>query len=1041
MNPTPTNHALAERLRKELQGEVLFDRFSRGRYSTDASHYQIEPVGVVVPRTDDDVRAAIAIAREEGVPLLPRGGATSQSGQTVGRALIIDFSKHLNRLVEINEIDGTCIVEPGIVLDELNRQLRQSGLWFPVDVSTSSRATIGGMAGNNSCGTRSIRYGIMRDNVRAIDAILADGSEARFAEIGHNLSPLAPTGPPPPGGEGLGVGGTPEQTLSIFRDMLALGRREADHIAHALPEVSRRVGGYLIDALVPGAKPVNLATLLCGSEGTLAISRRLELKLSPLPKNKALGICHFAAFRRAMEATQHIVKLGPVAVEVVDRTLIELARDIAMFRPVMETYVRGKLDALLLVEFAEADQAENLRRLDRLDELMGDLGHPNSVVKVADAAGQRALWEVRASGLNIMMSMKSEGKPVSFIEDCAVPLEHLADYTERLTAIFAKHGTRGTFYAHASVGCLHVRPVLNLKLEKDASTMRAIAEEAFAMVKTYKGSHSGEHGDGLVRSEFHERMYGAKTVRLFEEVKDRFDPVGLMNPGKIVRGSRMNDRMLFRFKPNYHVPELPMALDWSAYPGSGGGFQGAVEMCNNNGECRKHAAGVMCPSFRVTGNERDVTRGRANSLRLAISGQLGPDAFASDEMLETMKLCVSCKGCRRECPTGVDMAKMKIEVLAATNKRRGLSLHDRLVAYLPRYAPYAARLAPLMNARNAIPGLATLTEHLTGFSAKRQLPRWRRDVFDASDASTLSALGAPPTPNPSPHGGGEFRRRDVGRSPQTGADSLPPCGGGLWRGGTPTVAIGEVALFADTFNTYFEPENLRDAVEVLSRLGYRVIPLRVESNSRPLCCGRTFLSAGLVDEARAEARRVLAAAAPYLARDVPVVGLEPSCLLTLRDEFLSILPGAETEQLSGQALLLEEFLAREATAGRIARPIGRRPGKVVLHGHCHQKAFAAMGAVGETLALIEGLEVETVESSCCGMAGAFGYGADTHEVSLAMGELTLLPAVRRAAPDTIIAADGFSCRHQIHDGTGRTPLHVARILRQAMTERTPAIQS
>ena len=386
------------------------------------------------------------------------------------------------------------------------------------------------MAGNNSCGTRSIRYGIMRDNVLAIDAILADGSEARFGEVGHNLPP-SPTSSPSPlargGGTGRGgihdIGWTPptpnpspqgggespiEWIDALFRDLLALGRREAEHIAHAFPEVSRRVGGYLIDALVPGDKPVNLATLLCGSEGTLAVSRRIELKLSPLPKNKALGICHFATFREAMEATQHIVKLGPVAVEVVDRTLIELARDIAMFRPVMETYVRGKPDALLLVEFAEDDQAENLRRLDRLDELMGDLGHPGERGEGADAAGQSAVWEVRASGLNIMMSMKSEGKPVSFIEDCAVPLEHLADYTERLTAVFAKHGTRGTWYAHASVGCLHVRPVLNLKLEKDASTMRAIAEEAFAMVKAYKGSHSGEHGDGLVRSEFHERMYG-----------------------------------------------------------------------------------------------------------------------------------------------------------------------------------------------------------------------------------------------------------------------------------------------------------------------------------------------------------------------------------------------------------------------------------------------------------------------------------------------------------------------------------------------------
>ena len=993
---------------------MLFDRFSRGRYSTDASHYQIEPLGVVVPKTDEDVRATLAIAHEEGVPLLPRGGGTSQSGQTVGRALVLDYSKHLNKLITVDPVARTCIVEPGIVLDELNRQLRSTGLWFPVDVSTSSRATIGGMTGNNSCGTRSIRYGIMRDNVLAIDAILADGSEARFGEVGHNLAPLSP--PSPLVGEGRGggasrtpavgipptpnpsprhgeamlrmdVGGDDNGATALFRDLLALGRREAEQIAQAFPDVTRRVGGYLIDALVPGTNPVNLATLLCGSEGTLALSRRIELKLSPLPKNKALGICHFATFRRAMEATQHIVKLGPVAVEVVDRTLIELARDIAMFRPVMESYVRGKPDALLLVEFAEDDQAENLRRLDQLDALMGDLGHPKSVVKVSDAAGQKAVWEVRASGLNIMMSMKSEGKPVSFIEDCAVPLEHLADYTERLTAVFAKHGTKGTWYAHASVGCLHVRPVLNLKLEQDAKTMRTIAEEAFDMVKAYKGSHSGEHGDGLVRSEFHEKMYGAKTVRLFEEVKDRFDPNGLMNPGKIVRASRMDDRELFRFKPNYRVPEMQMALDWSAYPGAGGGFQGAVEMCNNNGECRKHVANVMCPSFRVTGNERDVTRGRANALRLAISGQLGPGAFASDAMLDTMKLCVSCKGCRRECPTGVDMAKMKIEVLAAANKRRGLSLRNRLVAYMPRYAPYASRLAPFANARDAIPGGAWLGERIAGLSARRKLPRWRRDVFSGDRA----AAGEPAIP-----------------------------------------IVGEVALFADTFNTHFEPENLHAAVHVLTRLGYRVTPLTATDGGRPLCCGRTFLSAGLVEEARVEARRVIAAAAPLAARGIPIVGLEPSCLLTLRDEFQSMLPGPQAEEVASQSLLLEEFLAREAGAGRIRGPIAASRRKVVLHGHCHQKAFGAMDAVHAALGLVEGLDVEAIETSCCGMAGAFGYGADTYDVSMQMAELSLLPALRKAPQDAIIAADGFSCRHQIQDGTGRSVRHVARVLSDAL---------
>jgi Fe-S oxidoreductase len=464
---------------------------------------------------------------------------------------------------------------------------------------------------------------------------------------------------------------------------------------------------------------------------------------------------------------------------------------------------------------------------------------------------------------------------------------------------------------------------------------------------------------------------------------------------------------------------------------------------------------VMCPSFRVTGNEADVTRGRANSLRLAISGQLGPDALTSEAMLETMKLCVSCKGCRRECPTGVDMAKMKIEVLAASNKRRGLSLHDRLVAYLPRYAPYAARLAPLMNARNVVPGIAWLTERLTGMSANRALPRWRRDFFraDRTAVAPLPLRGEGSGVGGNSVGGGwgllpplTPRRKGEGNLSATGAEqavAANPLPAEEWGEGT-----REVALFADTFNTYFEPENLHAALEVLTRLGYRVALLHLDDGGgpsaegesgrkpRPLCCGRTFLSAGLVDEARAEAQRVLAAAAPFLARGIPIVGLEPSCLLTLRDEFLSMLPGAEAEGLASHAFLFEEFLVREAAAGRIARPIGRHDGKVLLHGHCHQKAFGVMGSVDAALALVEGLEVETVESSCCGMAGAFGYGAETYAVSMAMGELTLLPAVRRAAPDAVIAADGFSCRHQIRDGTGRQPRHVARILHEAMSGAT-----
>src|SRR3569832_1539820 len=653
---------LLERLSREITGEVFFDSFNRGRYATDASFYQIVPAGVVVPRTIDEGLRALAIARDAGRKVTPRGGGTSQCGQTINDGIVIDLSKHLNRLLSLDVENKTCVVAPGIVLDDLNRQLKQHGLWFPVDVSTASRATIGGMAGNNSCGGRSLRYGTMRDNTLSMEASLADGTLSRFGEVSRDLSDLD--------------AGVPIRAL--FRNMLVLGARDADEIATRFPKVQRRVGGYNLDALTPRNARNNMAQLLVGSEGTRAFTTQVELKLWPVIRNKVLGVCHFGSFYEAMDAAQHLVKLRPIAVELVDRTMIALGRDIAMFRPVIEATVKGDPDALLIVEFAEEDEDQNLQKLKQLSELMGDLGfnwnNPQrkwgGVVDVVEPALQTAIADFRTSGLNVMMSMKQEGTPVSFVEDCAVPLPHLADYTDRLNYGFAKHGTLGTMYAHASEGCLHVRPVFNLKLEKDVKAMRAIAEEAFALVREYKGSHSGEHGDGLVRSEFHQTMFGERLVADFREVKRRFDPDGVLNPGKIVDAPRMDDRSLFRFKPDYRVAELKTKLDWSAYPGAGGGFQGAVEMCNNNGACRKLEGGVMCPSYRATRNEKDVTRGRANTLRLAISGQLGPDALSSDEMMETLKLCVSCKACRHECPTGVDMAKMKIEVLAARRSRQ-----------------------------------------------------------------------------------------------------------------------------------------------------------------------------------------------------------------------------------------------------------------------------------------------------------------------------------------------------------------------------------
>ena len=963
LHPRAGDSKLAKRLSREIEGEVLFDAASRGRYSTDASIYQVDPVGVVVPRTAQDARVAMQIAAEEGIPILPRGAGSSQCGQAVGAALVIDNSKYLNRVVSFDRERATAVAEPGVVLDALNAQLRKDGLWFPVDVSTSAQATIGGMAGNNSCGSRSIRYGNMVHNVLGIDALLADGSELHFGAV--NSADV--TGP--------------ARYVELVRKVGAIAAREAEEIAARWPTVLRRVQGYNLDMVSPRGE-WNFAHLLVGSEGTLAYSQRIHLKLAPAPRFRALGVCHFASFRRAMEAPQHIVKLGPTAVELVDRTMIGLARGNPAYRGVVERFIRGDPDAILLVEFVGDDRDSPARKLEELAELMGDLRQPDTVIQINEVVLQREIWEVRKAGLNIMMSMKGDGKPVSFIEDCAVPLENLAEYTDALTRVFRKHGTEGTWYAHASVGTLHVRPVLNMKTD-GAARMRAIAEEACALVKRYKGAaYSGEHGDGLVRSEWIEPMIGPRLTAALGEIKALFDPKNLMNPGKIVRPSKQDDRTLFRFKPGYAIPKIGEALDWSEWtvPGAAStGFAAAVEMCNNNGHCRKFDAGTMCPSFRATGDERHLTRGRANTLRLALSGQLGADAFTSDEMYETLDLCVSCKGCRRECPTGVDMAKMKIEFLHHYHARHGYSMKDRLVARLPRYAPLASRFPGITNAYQRI------AKRALGFAAERSLPKWRRPFLKS--LRSWSSEGK----------------------------------------------AGDVVLFVDTFSNYFEPENARAALAVLDRAGYGVHIARPADGGRPLCCGRTFLAAGMVEEARAEARRVVESLEPHVGRGVRVVGLEPSCILGLRDEFKSLLPGSETDALAEGAMLFEEFLVREHAAGRLALKLNPLPEKrALLHGHCHQKAFGTMGAVQRALALVPDLKVETIESSCCGMAGAFGYDAKHYEVSMKMAEASLLPRVRAASEDTILVADGTSCRHQIADGASRGAMHVAQVLARAL---------
>ena len=1034
LSPQLARSDLARRLSREMRGDVLFDAASRGRYATDASIYQIQPLGVAVPQTEADLAIALDVARDLKVPVLARGGGTSQCGQTVGAALVIDHSKHLDQLVSFDADaarrdpdNATATVQPGMVLDRLNAFLKPHGLWFPVDVSTSAQATLGGMAGNNSCGSRSIAYGNMVHNVAGIDAILADGTQGYWGTFTR----------------GDGSAGDMSLANQRIRDIVsglhAIADRERDEIRRIWPTVMRRVGGYNLDIFEPRSQRpytadggLNLAHLLVGSEGTLAWTRRITLKLSRLPASRVLGVVSFPTFHQSMVLTRHIVELGPVAVELVDRTMIDLSRANPAFRPVIDSALVGEPQAVLLVEFA-GDSPDQLRlQLARLVQLMADLGLPGVVRELTDEPRQKALWEVRKAGLNIMMSMKGDGKPVSFIEDCAVPLEHLADYTARLTEVFERHGTQGTWYAHASVGTLHVRPILDMRAagpDGGAAKMRAIAEEAAALVRHYKGAFSGEHGDGLVRSEWVAWQFGDRLTRAFGDIKRLFDPDNRMNPGKIVNPSRMDDASLFRLAPGYAVQPITTALDWSDWnrssdpssagaqregftlagngvalsmPGTGGdpaqGFGKAIEMCNNNGHCRKFDAGTMCPSYRVTRDEQHLTRGRANTLRLAVTGQLGAEGLASEAVREAMDLCVQCKGCRRECPTGVDMARMKTEFLHHWQARHGLSLKDRLIASLPHWAPWASRLAPLSNLRDALPGLRGLSERWLGLSARRTLPRWRRDRF----MRTLVPVADVPAAQP------------------------------------------EVVLWVDTFDEYLEPENARAALKILRAAGYRVHVAgapgsQIAEGERPLCCGRTFLAAGRVEQARAEAMRTLKALLPFAERDVPIVGLEPSCLLTLRDEFLALrldeaigLPGA-ARRLASKAMLLEEFLATEHAAGRLAlalKPLAQT--RALVHGHCHQKAFDAFSATLTVLRLIPGLQVEAIESGCCGMAGSFGYDAGHFETSMKMAELSLLPAVRAADPQTLIVADGTSCRHQIADGASRQALHVAQVLALAL---------
>ena len=949
---------ISKEIKNKVKGKVLFDHFSRGRYSTDSSLYQITPVGVVLPKDQNDVLNLMEYSQKNSIPLLARGGGSSQCGQTVSEAIVLDYSKHQNQVLELNVEEKYVWVQPGIVLDTLNAYLKPHGLWFPVDVSTSSRATIGGMTGNNSCGSRSLYYGNMVNNVLAVEAILDDGTIHTFEDIDKNY---------------LQTTNDQNRQFEIIKKFIDLKSEVSDDINEYWPQTQRRVGGYNIDLISPDG--FNTSNVLVGSEGTLSLFNKIKLKLWPIPKQKVLGVCYFESFAQAMELTKEMVKLKPTTVELLDHNLIDLAKKIPIYAESIKKYIIGNPEAVLMVEFIDEDLDLARSKLKDLESLVRAQNANNNYKSYENLNDQKEIFEIRKAGLNILMSLKGDKKPVAFIEDCAVTLDHLADYTSRLKDVFAKYNTSGMFYAHASVGTLHVRPVLNMKSEEDVKNMKAIAEEAFDMVKEYRGSHSGEHGDGIVRSEFHEKMFGKNILSAFEQIKDTFDKKNLLNPHKIVRAFKSDDRSIMRYKEGYKAQNISTHYDWSEW----GQFSDAVEMCNNNGACRKLDSGVMCPSYRVTKEEKDLVRGRANTLRLALSNQLPKDAFVSKEMYETMELCVSCKACQRECPMSVDMAKMKSEFLSHYYKKFTMGIKDQVISNMPKLIWLLKITNPIVNTLNKLPVFSNIIEWF-GFSSKRSLPVVENQIPLKEIYNTQPNLEK------------------------------------------------KVILFADTFNINFEIKNLMYAIKVLNKFGYQaIIPSFQNDNlDRPLCCGRTYISLGQLNKAKTELSRFVKYVNENAYNNIPVVGIEPSCLLTFNDEFKSFSKIEGREKIKNEFFLLEEFILNEIKNNNTAKPKDFNQ-NVLIHGHCHQKSQNRINGLTELLNELN-ISNKLIDSSCCGMAGSFGYSSKHFEVSKKMAHLSLIPAVNDASENDYIVANGTSCRHQISDFSDKKPKHISELL-------------
>ena len=944
-------------LRRVVDGEVRFDKMTRLLYATDASMYQVEPVGVVIPRHAGDVQAAVEVANRQNVPILPRGGGTSLNGQTVNRAIVLDFSPHLNRVLEVNEAELWARVEPGLVQDELNAHVGPLGLLFGPDTSTSNRATLGGMIGNNSGGAHSIAYGLTVEHVIELTALLADGTRVVFGEVTPEVFRQKM--------QAAGLEG------QVYREVARIKEQYADEIMARYPKHWRRVCGYNLDELLKD-RLLNMARLVVGSEGTLLTVVEAKVRLVPRPKKTALDVVHYRDIQEALESSQAILETGPYAVELTDKMILDLARG-NIEQSQRMGFVQGDPAAILIVEYAGESDAEVKAKVEALEarrarERFGYASH-----LAYDPAEQQSIWKLRKAGLGLLLGTKGDSKPIAFIEDTAVDPKDLPEFVPRFREIMAKHGARGAYYGHCSVGCLHIRPLINLKIERGLEQVRAIAGEIFDLVLEYGGAISSEHGDGRSRSPFLERVYGPKIFQAFREFKHAFDPKNLMNPGNLVDSPGLTEHL--RSGPDYKTWEPATLLDFSGQ----GGFAASVEMCNGVGVCRKKLEGTMCPSYMATRDEEHSTRGRANALRAVLSGQVPASEFTGRRLYEVMDLCLECKACKAECPSNVDMAKLKYEFLAHYYRANGLPLRNRLFGRIERLSRLGSRLAPLSNWVAGSRLHRWLLERFVGIDRRRPLPTFARETFTDWFAHRVT--------------------------PSAGTR-------------------GEVVLFHDTFVTYNAPQIGKAAVQFLERAGYAV---RLVDKK---CCGRPLISKGMLAEAKAHAAWNVERLLPYAERGVAIVGLEPSCLLTLRDEYVDLLRSDAARQVAKQSLLLEEFLDRERRKG-LSLPFGADGRKALLHGHCHQKALVG---TGPTVAALRwaGFDVQEMDSGCCGMAGSFGFETEHYDLSVALGNRRLAPAVKAAGPDVEVVAPGISCRQQIEHLAGRRAKHPAEVLWESL---------